>query len=230
MVTEFLEMFDTVPNEEKCSELLSEQRKEARRYRDLILKLKPAPEGADLRIKNNPHDFGTYATIEAWGDSNNEAHWEWVNSISDIPETWEELDAAVVAMDKPPSPAAEALMKITSKIGAMFSNPRFVVVDDESIPTATLKNEAGQEITLQLINSVNDWSDVVFMAQCSFGDNSGIEIMEFSYKFDHIPTEEELTVQMKEFCHDLLGKLRRLEQFVQIGRWLVGACEDVGIL
>ena len=100
MATEYMEMFDTVPNEEECSENLSEQRADAHRYRDLILKLKPAPEGAELRIKNNPHDFGTYATIEAYGDNDNEAHWEWVNSISDIPETWDELEAAVAALGK----------------------------------------------------------------------------------------------------------------------------------
>jgi hypothetical protein len=96
---DYLEMFDTVPCGEKCSDLLSEQRAEARRYKDLIQKLLPAPEGAELRIKSNPHDFGTYATLEAYGDANSDAHWEWVNKISELGETWEELEAAVAALE-----------------------------------------------------------------------------------------------------------------------------------
>ena len=96
---EYLEMFDTVPFGEECSENLSEQKRDALRYKNLIVKLLPAPEGSELRIKSNPHDFGTYATLEAYGDPAKDDHWEWVNKISELGETWEELETAAAALE-----------------------------------------------------------------------------------------------------------------------------------
>lgn len=92
---EYMEMFDTVPPREKGvgTDKPEEQEAEAQRYRKLLLKVYPAPEGCALEIKENPHDLGTYVSLEAWGDPENDAHWEWVNSLSDIP-TWEKLEAA----------------------------------------------------------------------------------------------------------------------------------------
>lgn len=92
---EYLEMLDTVPPNEEGSDLdhLSDQKAEAQRYRTLLTKVYPPPEGCSLKMKSNPHDFGTYMSLEAWGDPDNEDHWTWVNSLCDLG-TWDELEAA----------------------------------------------------------------------------------------------------------------------------------------
>lgn len=89
----YMETLDTAPfGEEDSKGTLPEQRKEAARYRELLYKAFGRPEGTELKIKNNPHDFGTYASLEAWGDNDNEEHWEWINSFSEC-DTWKELEA-----------------------------------------------------------------------------------------------------------------------------------------
>ena len=88
----FLEMLDTAPYGEEGSKELLDQKKEARRYRELLYKAFGRPEGTELKLKENPHDFGTYASLEAWGDNDNDEHWEWVNSFSEC-DTWKELEA-----------------------------------------------------------------------------------------------------------------------------------------
>lgn len=90
---EYLEYFDTCPGDESCSGDVQEQRAQARKYIKLLEKANPTPEGCQLKIKTNPHDFGDYISLEAHGDPDNEEHWAWCNRISNW-STWEELDVA----------------------------------------------------------------------------------------------------------------------------------------
>ena len=67
------------PYDEECVQVsrtedyLERMRVECRRYLALIrVKLGPEPEGADLRIKSNPHDFGSYLEVVCYYDDGNE--------------------------------------------------------------------------------------------------------------------------------------------------------------
>jgi hypothetical protein len=55
-------------------------------------KLGEPPEGCDLRIKSNPHDFGTYWSVAAKFDPTIQAATEYAYRCeSGAPRTWEEV-------------------------------------------------------------------------------------------------------------------------------------------
>lgn len=57
----------------------------------LIREFGPPPEGAGLKITQNPHDFGTYLDVEAWYREGEEAAAEWAYRLeANLPERWDE--------------------------------------------------------------------------------------------------------------------------------------------
>lgn len=95
----FMESIDTVPCSEEGSKDCFSQRKEARRYINLLKKVLPTPEGCEYRIKFNDHDFGGYISIDLYGDNDNDEHWEWINKMPEW-ETWEQLETAAYGPKK----------------------------------------------------------------------------------------------------------------------------------
>lgn len=90
MKNEWLEMISVCPGEEEEPNNCADARVSAAKFIGLIQKTKPAPSGCTLKIKSNNHDFGEYITIEAYGEIDNQEHWDWVNWIQSI-ETWKEI-------------------------------------------------------------------------------------------------------------------------------------------
>ena len=94
MARDYIEIGSTPPGEpcvqigdENYSALASA---ECQRY---IKKLReffgPEPEGAELRIKSFPHDFGSYKEVVCYYNDNNEASAEYAfRCESDGPEYW----------------------------------------------------------------------------------------------------------------------------------------------
>ena len=64
----------STPPEEDCAQVGSEDyypraRRECRAYINLLRRtLGPEPHGAELRINQNPHDFGTYLSVACYYD------------------------------------------------------------------------------------------------------------------------------------------------------------------
>jgi hypothetical protein len=48
------------------------------------------PEGASLRVKGNPHDFGTYYEVACYFDSELPQSVEYALKCEDLPETWDD--------------------------------------------------------------------------------------------------------------------------------------------
>lgn len=91
-MSDFLETLDVHPFKEKLEDSsFDAQKASAERYKALLLKAHPAPEGCSLRIFSNSHDLGTYVSIDAYGNNDDDTHWEWVNSLSEE-ETWDQLE------------------------------------------------------------------------------------------------------------------------------------------
>jgi hypothetical protein len=67
-----------VPTDESCEQLGSNYdpvraRRECRVFlRQLRRQFGPEPEGAQLAVKSNAHDFGTYYEVVCWYDENDE--------------------------------------------------------------------------------------------------------------------------------------------------------------
>ena len=83
------------PAEEDCVQLGTDNyyeraRAECKRYIEAIRKkLGPEPEGAKLKIKRQPHDFGEYLEVVCYyEDTNEEATKYAFRCESDSPETW----------------------------------------------------------------------------------------------------------------------------------------------
>lgn len=93
-----------VPPEEDCEQVGTEKydpihaRKECQAYIEALRKkLGNEPNGARLRIRSNPHDFGTYSEVAAYYDENNEQATDYAFKCeSEGPMTWAE-----VGMEKP---------------------------------------------------------------------------------------------------------------------------------
>ena len=72
---DYLEIGPTPP-EETCIPMNTDsvaERAECKRYIECIrAKLGPEPEGAQLRVRSNNHDFGTYYEVACFYDNENE--------------------------------------------------------------------------------------------------------------------------------------------------------------
>jgi len=91
---EWMELGPTPP-EEDCAQVGQPDYREkaipeCRRYIDVIRKkLGPEPPGAQLKIKSNPHDFGTYYDVGCYYDEDNKEAMEYAFKCeSEGPMTW----------------------------------------------------------------------------------------------------------------------------------------------
>jgi hypothetical protein len=89
-----------VPAEESCQQVGTPSydpqaaRAECRRFIEAILKVVgPEPEQANLHIKSNPHDFGTYLEVVCYFDVDDKEATEYAYRCeSDAPTTWAEAE------------------------------------------------------------------------------------------------------------------------------------------
>lgn len=66
--------------------------RECRAYINLLRRaLGSEPDGAELRVKSNPHDFGTYLSVVCYFDSSNQAATDYAfRCEAQGPENWDE--------------------------------------------------------------------------------------------------------------------------------------------
>ena len=93
------EYLGSSPCDENCVQLqtgvdyLPAMRTECERYRDLIEKAFPPPEGGRVSVKSFPHDFGIYLEVVAWFDEDYPESVEWAFNLENVvPGTWKELE------------------------------------------------------------------------------------------------------------------------------------------
>lgn len=84
------------PNEEKCAQVgvddyHSKAHAECTRYIELLRKtFGPEPEGAQLRIKYEGHDFGTYLDVVCYFDDMFPDSIKYAYDLdANVPQTWE---------------------------------------------------------------------------------------------------------------------------------------------
>jgi hypothetical protein len=87
----------SAPAMEACAQVGSEDywslaQRECRAFLLLIRRTcGEEPEGASLRIKENPHDFGTYLSVVCWYESSNQAAVEYAfRCDAQAPQEWDE--------------------------------------------------------------------------------------------------------------------------------------------
>ena len=95
-MTERLDI-DTVPLDEECAQVgtpdyAHRSKIECTVFADQLIRFHGKPPGsARLAIKRNPHDFGTYLSIEIIFDSDNEDESEWAYNVEgSLPLDWDE--------------------------------------------------------------------------------------------------------------------------------------------
>ena len=87
----------STPHAENCAQVGSAEysikaRAECKRFVAQIERHYPIPEGAIayLKVKANPHDFGTYYDIALIYDTDNEEHTKWVSKVEgELPNKWD---------------------------------------------------------------------------------------------------------------------------------------------
>lgn len=112
---------ESTPMEEDCASVgdadyTRRAKVECTAYMNQLYRIRPKPEDstARLRIKANPHDFGTYYTVEAVWDLADEAGNEWAYYLeANMPAYWDneallELQAWGYAPREPEPPALPA--------------------------------------------------------------------------------------------------------------------------
>ena len=87
----------SAPGDEPCAQLGGDDyypraRQECRAYIGLLRRtIGPEPEGAELRIRSNPHDFGTYLSVVCAYDANDEMAVTYAfRSEAEAPSEWDE--------------------------------------------------------------------------------------------------------------------------------------------
>jgi hypothetical protein len=84
----------TTPVDEYCCDLhdITGSRAECRRFiAQLRNQFGNEPEGAELKIKSNPHDFGTYLDVVCYYEEENEEDELYAFNLEEnLPEKWEE--------------------------------------------------------------------------------------------------------------------------------------------
>jgi hypothetical protein len=97
--------FGPVPGDEVCEQLgpnynESRARAESKAFIELIRRvIGIEPEGAELRVKRNTHDFGTYLSVVCRYDSNNEVALNYAFKVDNkCPLSWD--DKTIVELDE----------------------------------------------------------------------------------------------------------------------------------
>ena len=96
MARDWIEIGST-PSDEDCVQVSREgdylpaMRRECRAFaHQLLRQFAPIPEGADIGIKSNPHDFGTYLEVVAYFDDSYPESVEWAFGIeANTPAEWD---------------------------------------------------------------------------------------------------------------------------------------------
>jgi hypothetical protein len=87
------------PVEEDCAQVGSPDyatraRAECKRFAAQIMRHYPEPENGYLKIKSNPHDFGTYYEVVAVFDENDEEATKWAFAVEsdekDVLRVWDD--------------------------------------------------------------------------------------------------------------------------------------------
>lgn len=82
----------TTPTDESCLQAPYENpsaaREEARRYREFLHEVfAPVPDDIEFRVKSNPHDFGSYYSLQIWYTQETMWFALWVEGNE--PQTWD---------------------------------------------------------------------------------------------------------------------------------------------
>lgn len=89
-----------VPAEEECAQVgasdydyMTRARKECNAYVEALRKkLGPEPDGAMLRVKSNPHDFGSYLSVRCYYETDKQEAVDYaLKCEGDGPNTWAEV-------------------------------------------------------------------------------------------------------------------------------------------
>ncbi len=89
----------SVPVEEDCAQVGSHDyatkgRAECKRFMAQIQRHYPEPDNGYLKIKSNPHDFGTYYEVVAVFDENDEEATKWAFAVEgdekDVLRVWDD--------------------------------------------------------------------------------------------------------------------------------------------
>ena len=85
-----------VPSDEECTPVGEDREKEMRECRAYIeairKKLGNEPKGASLKIKSNPHEFGSYLEVVCYYEEENETATEYAFKCEgEAPTTWAEV-------------------------------------------------------------------------------------------------------------------------------------------
>jgi hypothetical protein len=89
------DLLSTSPPDEPCvqgDDSPDRAQAEGKRYIELIRKVcGPEPEGAQLKVRSNPHDLGTYYTVALFFDDDRDDHIKYMQRIElDGPLEWDE--------------------------------------------------------------------------------------------------------------------------------------------
>lgn len=86
----------SAPYGEDCAQVGSDDyraqaRRECAAFREQLIRMfGPPPEGCELRIKSNPHDFGSYLSVDAVFDGDNDAAVQYAYRCeAEGPEEWD---------------------------------------------------------------------------------------------------------------------------------------------
>jgi hypothetical protein len=100
------DLLSTAPPEETCVQGDDDPQRavdEGRRYIRLLRRaIGREPDGSELRIHSNPHDLGTYYTVQYLFDDEREDHIAYMRRIeNDGPLTWNDGEPVVKSQDIP---------------------------------------------------------------------------------------------------------------------------------
>jgi hypothetical protein len=92
------DLLSTAPPEEPCVQGDDSPQKaidEGRRYIKLLRQvIGREPDGSELRVRSNPHDLGTYYTVQYLFDDERQDHIAYMRRIeNDGPLTWDDTEA-----------------------------------------------------------------------------------------------------------------------------------------
>ncbi len=94
-----------VPFDEPCAQVgdpdyQQNSVKECRAYIGQLRRMfGPEPEGCKLKMKSNPHDFGSYLSVVCMFEADNDTHLEYAFKLdADGPAHWDELARAELGL------------------------------------------------------------------------------------------------------------------------------------
>lgn len=141
----------STPCDEECAQVgqpdyLRQAREECNRFIELIRRtLGPEPEGAQLSVKSNPHDFGTYLDVVCYYDTDNKAAAQYAFRCEDeAPSRWDQpstqrdgqdrvCDSCLTAAHDMGLPDRESQVAIMAEMGADVEDHLCDQIEDPSL-------------------------------------------------------------------------------------------------